>query len=159
MSKINEAKYDRLIDLLFQVLPADSPVQITTRVNKLSNVRYNVSQVNGSIAHLRKNALRYGWTIPHVPRGAGYIKDRYQAAVHFSNGKWHIDPAAYQKMIKGNSGTLSEAATKTENNAVGLEIIASQLSPARARLLKRIARDQKHHAVQIRDIMDEEAVA
>lgn len=148
-------QYDALLDLIFQALPADTYVQITTRVNAMSHLRYHAGQVKQAITHLRKHAAVYGWTVPHAQRGNTVIKEKFFAAVQNDDGSWQADPGMTEKIYEGNRGTLSEMMTKANNNAIALDMFGTQSTPAVARLLRRIAREQRHVAVQIQDLIEE----
>ena len=148
-------QYDALLDLIFQALPADTYVQITTRVNGMSRVKYHVGQVKTAVAHLRKYAAIYGWTVPHAKRGNSLIKDKFFAAVQNDDGTWHADPESIGKLYEGNRGTLSEIVAKANHNATALEMFATQTTPAVGRLARRIAREQRHVAVQVQDLVEE----
>jgi hypothetical protein len=150
-------KYDDLLNLIFQVLPCDMITQVVEKVNKLTTTKYHVSQVNHAICHLRKHADEYRWTIPHAKRGHGLIKGKYFGVVRREDGGWEPPPSGSLELLyDGNRGTLSEIATKAENNAVAIEIYATQVpSPATRRLLRRLARDQRHVSEQAKDLADE----
>jgi hypothetical protein len=150
---------DVILDLIYQALPADTLQQIVMRINearKAGTARYCVSQVSRAISYLRSHAEEYNWTIPHTKRGSGVIKNKYFAAVRNTDGSWHAEPGSMELLHDGNRGTLAEIAAKAENNATAMEFYATQMrSRAVSRLIKRLARDQRHIAEQAKDLYEE----
>lgn len=65
-------KIDTYIDALYKALQpdgAESYESLRKQMARILGVRFSLSQVNCTLAYLRRHAEEYGWTVPYVKRG------------------------------------------------------------------------------------------
>lgn len=123
--KPNEtSKKDKIIELMFNVLPATTMEEIATRIrHKIPNV--NRRDVQIALGHLRRNTEKYGWTVPHVG-GDAKQKNRYFVLLVEKDGSYYFDknPESVGNMQDGSKSIVNRIATESSNQAVMCRIAA-----------------------------------
>jgi hypothetical protein len=115
---------DKIIEHMFNVLPATTVGEITERLQrKIPAVKHR--RVEDAIRHLRKNVEKYGYTIPHV--GGNYNRtDRYFALLVERDGSYYFDdnPGSLDNLDDGSKAIISRIATESSNQATVARVAA-----------------------------------
>lgn len=120
------SKKDKIIELMFNVLPATTTDEITAGIRrKMPEV--NKRSVEVALAHLRRNSEKYGWTVPHVG-GDSTQTDRYFALLVERDGSYYFDesPKSLGNLHDGSKAIVNRIATESGNQAVMLRIAATE---------------------------------
>ena len=125
-----DADMKRRVDAIFQALPAPDAGVVGDRVGRTKR------QVEDDLVKIRANPKRFGFTVPHIKRGANPDgSDRlYAALVEKGEDKWTVDPASHTAINLGAISTAREIAKKARNEATALELAAVGMEPIVARL-------------------------
>jgi hypothetical protein len=115
-----------LIDRIFMVLPAAS---ISDIAKKLTVEGFNTvpKSVYRAVAHLRKNAFIYGWTIPHVKQGkpgSGREKERFYAVLVDEAFGFEIDLDKKDNLKEGTLSNIKRITQQSANAVVYLQLAA-----------------------------------
>ncbi len=124
------AKVKEHLKRIWRVLPSDSIDTIAAD----ADLTYN--QANHAISHLRANAVEFGWTIPHVKRGAtkflkGDAKARFVPVLLEPNDdemETYSEENHHPMVIAGLHSTCSEVGRKSANEATAVRIAAASLT-------------------------------
>jgi hypothetical protein len=116
-------KLDSVIDHIFQVLPAASVKQIQERLAK-RGLSIKMDGVRDAVRHLRKRAMEYQWTIPHVHTGKTTGEEKYFAILVEKDKLFHTDPAFKGHLASGTASIVSRLATESKNQSVMLKSAA-----------------------------------
>jgi hypothetical protein len=109
-------------------------------VNTAKRWSLSIGIIAWALAHLRARSAEYGWTIPHVKRGAGTDDDegRYIALLVDRDGHYELDqnPDALMHITNGIVGTIKQTVTQMTNMSAATRIAATHTRSinARARL-------------------------
>src|SRR5262245_5568802 len=126
------SKQDKLIEAIFDALPATTTAQIAERVSLAVGKPIAESYITTLMTHLRKRRAEYGWTIPHVKKGKpntdGLDEDRYCAVLVERDGKYEIDkrPNMLMHIHRGNKSTVLQTVTQLQNQTGALRACAEQ---------------------------------
>jgi len=128
------SRMDQLIEDIFDALPASSYEDIASRVSGRKRFTTSVAMVNNALAHLRANAAAYGWTVPHVIRGASE-DNRYIALLVDRDGHYELDQNSEARghITNGAAGTLQQVATMMENERFAIRVAATHTRSINAR--------------------------
>jgi hypothetical protein len=125
---------DKIIDAIWLALrkPATTYEELAERVSTSMKERISASDISNALAYLRRNALEYGWTVPHVKRGApvdgNAIEDdgddgRYFRCLIDRDGTFFFDDdaAASAHFKRGAEATLNQIVTLSKNSVTMLQ--------------------------------------
>jgi len=121
-------KIDLLIDIIFSVLPATTQEEILEKVAKRwKGAPLDLGDISNALGHLRRNAVKYGWTVPYVG-GAPTDKGRYFIAeVNPDGSRKKCSPQNVQHLRRGYERTKKTVARYDNNEGVALGILAPTL--------------------------------
>lgn len=119
------SKKDKIISLMFNVLPATTMDEILARIQRKMPDACK-PDVWTALGHLRKNSEKYGWTVPHVG-GDSAKKDRYFALLVEKDGSYYFDknPESVGNMQDGQKSIVNRIATESGNQAVMCRVAAT----------------------------------
>lgn len=153
-----KSETDRLIDHLFQALPADNHKEIARKITKSAKREIKHSHVNSLLTHLRKNSHEYGWTVPHAPRG-GKGKDKkgprfFHVLVERGRDP-QFDVHHEQGLQDGVASTLSLVASSMRNQADAVKMAVGYLKgPAAKQMARHLSRQQKRLAEDAESLLE-----
>ena len=110
----------RLLDRMFQVLPAPSAAVIGARLN------ISPQHVHELLMHLRRRSHEHGWTVPHVRRGRTTEQDRYIVVLVERDGTY-LDANTGEAVELGLLGTAESVAAMCDNEARALRAAAGHV--------------------------------
>jgi hypothetical protein len=127
---------DRVIEAIFDALPATSYGEITRKVNR--TIRHvGIGVISNALCHLRRNSAEYGWTVPHVKRGSpgDSDKNRFFPLLVDRDGRYELDSNPEYKMHLNNGAlaTAQHAATMLANEAAAIRLAAMSTRSVNAR--------------------------
>lgn len=96
-----------------------SPVASYTELATITGFPKN--SIGGYLSYLRRHAGKYGWTVPHVPRGRNR-PEKWLFGVEV-NGEGQIktnDPTLTESLVGGTQGTLRMIASLGKHQGVAL---------------------------------------
>jgi hypothetical protein len=117
------SKKDEILDHLFQVLPATSVRQLCERLVKRGLV-IKEAGVRDAVRHLRKHAMDYLWTIPHVNGGKTTSAEKYFALLIEKDKSFHTDPVFKGHLSSGTATIVTRIATESKNQSMMLKAAA-----------------------------------
>jgi len=137
---------DQIIAAIFHALPATDVEEIATKVSRTMGRTITPAMTNTALAHLRANAVDYGWDVPHVKRGAAVAEDegRYRKVLVDHTGESYFEDSDREHIRKGRRSVLAGASTQLANQARMIQMI---IPYERGRTIKRELSD-------VHDIID-----
>jgi hypothetical protein len=135
-------KIDQLIDAIFSVLPATTQEEILLKVAKRwKGDELELSDIAHALGHLRKNAVKYAWTVPYVSAGRPTKVDigRYFIAEVNPDGRVKCSPRNQEHLRRGFERVMNTAATFVSNEAIAVDIVSKTLPLALQRDAHRTA--------------------
>lgn len=156
------SELDRLVDHLFQALPADDHKEIARKLTKRAGRKINAAYVSTLLSYLRKNSQKYGWTVPHAARGAMGKNGKGGRFFHVLVERGRdpqFDKHHEQNLNAGVFSTISGVATQMRNQADALDMsvgyfrspTAKQMARHMSRQQQRLAEDAEHLLEMVRD--------
>ena len=150
---------DKLVDALFQALPAHSHQEIAHKMGKELGRKVKLWEVGHVLLHLRLNCHVYGWTVPAASRGSKSKAERKQHRFFHVLVEKGRDPefdAAHETQL--NSGlvsTISHATTSLQNESEALAIAANYCaSSAAKKWVRSLARRMKQICEDAKEVLD-----
>lgn len=138
---------DRIIDHLFQALPANDHKEIARRISKSIGRKISRGYLGSLISHLRANSHKYGWTIPHAQRGKQGKDKKGPRFFHVLVERGRdpqFDKHHEQNLNDGVFSTISLVATSMRNQADAISMSINYLkSPTAKQMARHMARQQK----------------
>ena len=121
-------KIDLLIDIIFSVLPATTQEEILEKVTKRwRGAPLDLGDIANALSHLRRNAIKYGWTVPYVG-GSPTDKGRYFIAeVNPDGSRRKCSPQNVGHLQRGYQRTKKTVARLDNNEGVAIGILAPTL--------------------------------
>lgn len=114
---------DTLIAAIHAALPASSYYEIAQKTGHILQARINSGMIGYALAQLRKSPATYGWTVPHVKRGAAAWSD---SGRYFSiQAGQHLKPENVMHLDNGLLGTLQQTATMMANQSAAIQFTAA----------------------------------
>lgn len=141
------SEMDRLIDHLFQVLPANTHDEIARKLSKSFGRKINVGYVSTLLTNLRKKSHKYGWTVPHAQRGSKAKNKKGFRFFHVLVERGRdpqFDVQHEQNLQEGVGSTLRLVASSMRNQAAALDMAVPYFkSPAAKQMARHMSRQQK----------------
>ena len=141
---------DRLIDHLFQVLPADDRNEIARRLSKRARKKITAPYVSTLLSLLRENSHKYGWTVPHASRGQKAKNKKGPRFFHVLVERGRdpqFDVQHEQNLQDGVASTISLVASSMRNQAEAVSMAINYFKgPAAKQMARHLSRQQKRLA-------------
>jgi hypothetical protein len=115
---------DEIIDNIFQVLPAESALQISDRL-KDRGVTIGVQYTRGALRFLRAHSDEYQWTVPHVSSVVIPGDLKYFHLLLEKDGTFHCDPMFLSHLADGTEHIVKRIATESRNQCGMLRAAAN----------------------------------
>jgi len=139
-------KIDLLIDTIFSVLPATTQEEILRKVTKRWKGKpLTLEDISGALSHLRRNAVKYAWTVPYVTPGAPTEEDTgryFIAEVNPDGSRKKCSPRNQRHLVRGASRVIKTVSRLNNNEAVAIDIVRPTLplafQPAARSLARRV---------------------
>lgn len=125
MSTVQLNKMDRVIEAMFDVLPANTSEEIAIKVSKKLGERCSRSFIDIAISDLRKRTEEWGWTIPHVKRGPPKPdeENRFFVMLNDKDGTpSYLDDESRLHIKTGTTSTVATVAQQSTNLAHTLNV-------------------------------------
>ena len=101
--------YQKTIEALYQVLPAESMKDIVTRLRG-HGVFLSVPDLRNALNYLRKHSETYGFTVPYAGGPGSY---KFYATLLEKDGVFHSDPEYKSSLNSGSRKTSKSIITYT----------------------------------------------
>jgi hypothetical protein len=150
---------DKMVDALFQVLPAHSHQEIARKMSKELGRRIKEWEIGAILLHLRINAQHYGWTVPAAQRGTkgkdGKTRPRFFHVLVDKARDPEFDAGHEAELNNGLISTVSHASTALQNQSEALMLAASYCpSIAAQKWVRSLGRRTKQIAEDATEILE-----